>query len=184
VRVVRDRGDARWLPSRFNFALFRLIAYFRLRTAKPETTPGVVMAVHRHQTAAEAYLASVCVFLVIASFIASLLASSMPFGAACIVAIPTSAIVIPPMVVAVGIVARLARKTINLSSDHNIAVSSVMLMAIIIAAATLLAAGESPLRHVGTAFLLLVGANAVAAVAVFMMERPIADAERRFGAGT
>ena len=40
-RIVRNRADARLLPSRHDFALFRLVAWMRLRRAKPAPTPSV-----------------------------------------------------------------------------------------------------------------------------------------------
>jgi hypothetical protein len=182
VRVVRDRGDARWLPSRFHFALFKLFAYFRLRIAKPEPRPGVVMTIDPHQSALENYIVAVSVLLVTTCFTASLFAASMPFGAACIVAIPVTAVMIHVPIVFFGtVISPMIRRVTGLSDEGAIAINSAILMTVTIAAATMLAAGASPLRGIGTLFLLLAGANAIAAVAVFMMPSAMAAAETRFG---
>lgn len=182
MSAVRDRGDARWLPSRFHFAMFRLIAYVRLRQARREDRPGLVMAVDRYQSAIEIYAVAGCVILVATSFITSLLAPWMSLGAACLVAIIATPVIIQIVFIAFALaVPSTLRRYARMSSDYNIPLTSAFLMLMVIVAAALLAAGNSPLRHVGTAFLLLVGVNAVAAVAVFILQRPIAEAERRYG---
>ncbi len=44
MKMVQGNAAARWLPSRHNFALFRLLAYLRLRApiAQLEATVGGV----------------------------------------------------------------------------------------------------------------------------------------------
>jgi hypothetical protein len=184
VTVVRDRGDARWLPSRFNFALFRLIAYLRLRTSNPESRPGIAMSIERHQSATENYLVAACVLVLWIAFTAAMLASVMPFPLACIVAFPAAALIVHlvPMCLIGLLVAPVARKITGNSALNNIAVSSAIMIVMTIAAAAVLATGTSPLRYVGTAFLFLTAINALASVVVFTMQRSIAETERRFGA--
>ncbi|HUP50453.1 MAG TPA: hypothetical protein VNA04_16890 [Thermoanaerobaculia bacterium] len=53
MRVARGRADARWLPSRHRFAASRLIAYLVFRSIGPKERPGIVLAVHRDQSALE-----------------------------------------------------------------------------------------------------------------------------------
>jgi hypothetical protein len=185
VTMVRDRGDARWLPSRFNFALFRLIAYLRLRTSNPESRPGIAMSIERHQSAAENYLVAACVLVVWIAFTAAMLDSVMPFPLAVIVAFPAAALIVHllPMCLTGLLVAPVARKITGNSALNNIAISSVIMIVLTIADAAVLAAGTSPVRYVGTAFLFLTAINALASVVVFTMQRSIAEAERRFGAG-
>jgi hypothetical protein len=185
VTMVRDREDARWLPSRFNFALFRLIAYLRLRTSNPESRPGIALSIERHQSATENYLVAACVLALGIAFTAAMLASVMPFPLACIVAFPVAAMIVHlvPMWLAGFLVGPLARRINGTSGLNNIAAGSAILITMAIAAAAVLAAGISPLRHVGTAFLFLTAINALASVVVFTIRRRIAETERRFGAG-
>lgn len=180
MTVVRDRAEARWLPSRFDFAFFRLIAFLRLKASKPEPRDGIVLAIERHQNAAENYLGSICVFVVLTAFVASLIDVALPFGTAVALAIPITAVYLNVQIVFTGLtIAPVLRKLTPLR--NAIAVNSAVLMIIVIAAATLLAVSSSPLRHVGSGYLVLVAANAIASLIVFVLQRQIADAERAYG---
>jgi O-antigen/teichoic acid export membrane protein len=182
VNVVRNRADGRWLPSRFDFALFRLFAYFRLKTIEPEETPGLVLSIERHQSAIENYMISFCVAVVLAAFLASILDVTLPLVAACLLALPATAVLVALQIVMMGsVITPLVRKVTGMSGAACIAMNSILTSAIAIAAAILLAVSSSPLRHIGTAYLLLLAANAVASVLVFLMRRPIADLERKYG---
>lgn len=182
MTIVRDRADARWLPSRFNFALFKLFAFARLKMAKPEPQPGLALAIERNQSAAENYAVTIVVFIVLAAFVASLLATSLPFGTACLVAVPTTAVLINVQVVGVGaILIPFVRKLTRSRPEIGIALNSAITAMFVTAAAAFLAVSDSSVRHFGTAFLILIAANAVAAIIVFVLQRPIADAERAYG---
>lgn len=181
--VIRDRGDARWLPSRFDFALFRLVAYLRLRTSPPENKPGIALSVERHQSASENYLVASCVLALGIAFTATMLDLVMPFALACIIAFPLGAMIVHlvPMWFAGFLVGPITRRINGTPSLNNNAAGSAVLIALAIAAAAILATGTSPLRHVGTTFLFLTAINALASVVVFTMRRSIAETERRFG---
>ncbi len=182
MRVVRDRAEARWLPSRFDFALFRLFAYIRLRRTRPEPRPGIALAVERHQSALENFLVPVVGLIVLAAFIATLIDESLPLGTACALALPAAAMLMNVQVLVVGvllipIVSRLPRR----QAETGQAVNSFIMLVVVIGAATLLSVDPSPLRRIGTAFLLLAGANAVAFVCLLLLQRSIAEAEARYG---
>jgi hypothetical protein len=182
VSVVRDRADARWLPSRFDFALFRLFAYFRLKTIQPVVKRGLVLSIERHQSAVENYLITICVCVVITAFLASIIAATLPLGAACLIALPATGVLVSVEIVMMGVaIAPLVRKVTGMSGAASIALNSVVMSAIAMTAAVLLSVSSSPLRHIGTAYLILIAANAVASVVVFLMQRRIADLERRYG---
>ncbi|HEY8712052.1 MAG TPA: hypothetical protein VIM68_04220 [Thermoanaerobaculia bacterium] len=182
MTVIRDRADARWLPSRFDFALFRLFAYFRLRTMRPEPKQGIALSVERHQSAIENYLIPLCVLVVIAAFMASLIASMLPLEAAFLIALPATAVLITAQMVLTGLaITPLVRKLPGMTGASRITVNAAVLSAMAITAAALLAASATPLRHIGTAYLMLLAANALASVVVFLMRRRIADLERRCG---
>lgn len=182
MTVIRNRADARWLPSRFDFALFRLFAYFRLKAMKPEPQPNIALSVDRHQNAVENYLLPACVVVVIAAFLASIMATAIPFGAACAIALPAAVLMIDIHVVLMGVaITPLVRKVTGTRSDSGIAVSSAIVTAAAFASAVLLAAGRSPLRHVGTTYLALLAANALAFPVVLLLRPRIADLERSYG---
>jgi hypothetical protein len=180
VKVIRDRRDARWLPSRFHFALFRLFAYLRLRATKPQPSRGVVMVVDQYQSAGENYAVTICIFVVMISFVTALLNPTMSLPAACAIALPAAAVIIQVQIVLTGVIITIARKVAPTEGD-NLAVSSIALMTLTIGAAIFTFIRDSPARFVAGAFLLLVALNAIAAVLVFLMRGAITDAERRFG---
>ncbi len=182
MKVVHDRADARWLPSRFHLALFRLLAFFRLKTSRPQPHPGLALAIERHQDAAENYLDGACTFIVIAAYVTSLLISVLPVATASLIAVPATALYFSGQTVFVGfVIAPIVRRFTRTNDGYGIAINSAIFLIVTIACATLLAVSISPLRYVGFAYLVLVAANAVAAVIVFLMQRPIENAERSYG---
>lgn len=181
MNAVRDRADARWLPSRFDFALFRLFAYFRLKASKPQPQPGLVLSIERHQSAVENYFITICVWVVVAAFLASIIGATLPLTAACLLALPATGVLVSVEIVVIGVATPLVRKLLRLSDDSNAGVNSVVIGAIALSSAAMLTIGSSPLRHIGTAYLLLLAANVLASLVVFLMRRRIAGLERRYG---
>jgi len=161
VKIVRDRADARWLPSRFNFALFRLFAYVRLRMARPQPRPGLMLSIDRYQSAAENYIVCVVVMIVVASFFHSPLVGA-------IVAIVAPQIAIPVVGTILGIF---------VSADSSRVEANSMLMLVAIIAVSVYFARES---YVAQAFLGLVVLNGVAAAVLFLLRGSVARLERRF----
>lgn len=181
MRIVRDRRDARWLPSRFHFALFRLFAYLRLRRAKPESAPGLVMIVDRYQSAAENYLVAICIFVVATSFVVTLLNLTISLPAAWVIAVPVTAIMIQISVPFLAVVIMpMVRKIIPLRAD-NLALNSAVLMAIAIGAAVFVVIRGSATRYLAAVFLFFVALNAIAAGLMFVLRGSVAEAERRLG---
>lgn len=181
MNAVRDRADARWLPSRFDFALFRLFAYFRLRTMKPEPQAGLVLAIDRHQSTIENCLISIWVWVVISAFLASIISPTLPLGAACVIALPAAGALVSVEIVVVGMAIPVVRKVLRLSDQSDVGVNSVLVGAMAVASAVLLTMGSSPLRYIGAAYLVLLATNVVASIAVFLMKSRFAALERGYG---
>lgn len=94
MRIVRARGDARWLPSRFHLALFRLYAYARISAAAAEERPDLVLAVDAHQSALEAFFTAAASFTISYVYFADLLTDLVPLALALLVALPVTPIAI------------------------------------------------------------------------------------------
>ncbi|HSP14456.1 MAG TPA: hypothetical protein VLV78_06875 [Thermoanaerobaculia bacterium] len=182
MRIVRDRRDARWLPSRFHFALFRLYAYFRLRAAKPEPAPGLILSVDRHQSAAEHFLVAICIVFVATTYFAALFETSMPTPLAYIVAVPASVVAFQGVIVGVGVLLVAAQRIFRISDTAVTRIASAILMGLMIGVGVIVAAGDASGRYIAWGFLILVAMNAAAAAVVFLLRAAIAEAERRFGA--
>lgn len=165
MKVVRDRADARWLPSRHHFALFRLVAFLRMRSAKPEPRPGLVLVVDRGQTAIEHHGISLWIMLTVTCYVAATLFATWPVVLALPVAFVVAAFAIEVPVVLGGLV---------LPSRAN----AVQVMLVLLAAAAYFATQRTWARFAAWQFLALVALNAVAALIVFLLREPIARLER------
>ncbi|HEV3483783.1 MAG TPA: hypothetical protein VG106_00135 [Vicinamibacterales bacterium] len=163
---VRDREDARWLPSRHHFALFRLGAFLRLLLSRPQPRRGLLLMIDRHQSALENYGVSIWVMLTITAFIAAELET--PLG---VVFAPLLAILVVQIVIlAVGLTLR------------NPRVTSFLLILLLAAASLHYARTASWAQFVAWQFLALVALNGVAAVVVFLLRDTIARSEATFAA--
>jgi hypothetical protein len=158
VTIIRDREDARWLPSRFRFALFRLFALLRMRFTPPRPRPGLIMAVHRDQSEIEAYAVALWIFATVTCFLSAL----MPIAIAAVFA-PLA------MQIPLYIVARGTR------------VNSILLMALIAAAAIYFATRPVWIRFAAWQFLALVALNAVAALIMLALRGAVRKMEARCG---
>ena len=175
MRAVRGRADARWLPSRYACALFRLYALLRFRRA-PAQPADVVMVIDRHQSVAESFLVGGWMLLTLAAYVAATLSQWWGLPLALIAAIPLAALLMHVPFTVVGLL--LIRK------QNNLAVNSVVTFALMTAAATYFARSQSWARYAAWQYLVLVALNAIAAVVVFSLRETIANAESSLGGFT
>ena len=171
MKIVRGRADARWLPSRFHFALFRLFAYVRMRLAKPEHA-DVSLIIDRDQNNLESPLLSAWATLTITCWIAGTLFASWPLPLALLAAVPVAITCLEIPIVTIG----LLRKR-----ENNIALTSVVMMSLLIAAALYFARAHSWIRFVSWQFLAGVALNALAAPIAFLLRGSIAEMENAVG---
>lgn len=172
MRIVRGRADARWLPSRFNFALFRLYAFVRMKSAKPEPA-DVSLVIDRNQNSIESAVLSVWTTATIACYAAGTLFASWPLPLALLAGIPVAITCLEIPIVVVGLALR--------NRENNIPLNSAVLMVLLIAAAAYFARAQTWVRFVAWQFLAAVALNAVAAAIVFSMRDTIAEMESAVG---
>lgn len=176
MRMIRGRADARWLPSRHNFALFRLAAYLKMRAAKPEPR-NVILVVDRHQSAIENHSVSVWVFFTVTCFIAATLFRALRLPFALAAAVPTALVFVEMPFFATAIL-------LGPWKGDRVRVQSFAYMFVLIAAAAWLATNESWVRFIAWQFLGFVALNAMAAVIVFLLRGSIARLENAVGGAT
>lgn len=179
MRAVRDRADAAWLPSRFHFALFRLLAFLILGASRSREHRGLVLILDRYQNAIETYAVSVWIVITAACYTGFLLAAVTHPIVAAVVAIPLAVLVIELLLAVIAGVATLAGFT-----ENNIQMNSVVFMAVMIAISGWLATKDEWIRFVAGAFLVLTFLNGVAAVAVRLLDARFRRLEQQYGAGT
>ena len=172
MKIVRGRADARWLPSRFNFALFRLFAFLRMKTAAPEPR-DVALVIDRHQNNVESFTLAAWVTLTVTCYAAGTLFASWPLPLALPAGILVAITCLEIPIVTVGLIVR--------RTQDNIALNSVVLMSLLIAAALYFARAQSWVRFAAWQFLGAVALNAVAAAIVFLLRGTIAEMENAAG---
>lgn len=179
MKLVRGRREARFLPSRHHFALFRLAAYLRLRNAKRETA-DVILMIDRHQSNTETSLVSGWYVATLACLAAGTLFASLPVVPALLLGFPVALLGLEVPIVAGGLMASLwnavARPKVN-----PVRMNSVFLMALFIGAAAVCSARPGWVRFAGRQVLVVLVANALAAAIVFLLKEPIARLERTVG---
>jgi hypothetical protein len=171
VKVVRGRADARWLPSRFHFALFRLYAFVRMKLAKPEPA-DVALVIDRDQNPLESALLSTWATATLACYAAATLFASWPLPLALLAGILVGITCLEIPIVTIGLLLR---------HRTNIALNSFVLMTLLIAAAAYFARTQSWARYAAWQFLGAVALNAVAAAIVFLLRGSIAEMEQAVG---
>lgn len=176
MRMVHGNAAARWLPSRHNFALFRLVAYLRLRNAHPEPAE-VILGIDRHQSNTETWTVSVWVLVMATIFISAVFALPLALSfvlavAGFQVALITSGLTLAPLWNAVT---RLDTPAVK--------VSSFAIIGLLAAGAAYCATRPTWVRFAGWHFLSMLALNAIAAAVVFLLRGPIARLEETIAGG-
>lgn len=181
MKVVRGRADARWLPSRFNFALFRLVAFLRMRNAKPETR-DVALIVDRNQNAIESFALSAWIALTLACYVAAVLPGRWPRSIALLVAIPIAVALPQIAIILFGTTLIPLWNAMTRTRVENVMrVTSAGMMLLFFAATLWIARSPSWARFAAWQVLVLVGLNAIAAAILFLLRGAMADLERSVG---
>jgi hypothetical protein len=158
VRIVRDREDARWLPSRFHFALFRLFAFARMLATRPRERPGMMLVIDRDQSEIEHYTVAIWIVLTVSCLFAVI----MPFALA--VVIVPFALQIPLYI-----------------SGRGIRFNSILTMALIAIPAAYLATKPGWHRYAAWQFFAMIALNALAALIMLALRGKVRKMEERCG---
>lgn len=169
MRLVRGRADARWFPSRHNFALFRLAAFLGLQRARPEHR-DVILVIDRHQSATETWMVLWWLTLTLACYLAATLFAGWHVAIAIAIALPLAfALLEVPAIVSALTFARFSR--------NGIRVNGMVVMLLFTAASAYFATRPTWVRFVAWQFLALLALNAIAAAIVFALRDTIAQLE-------
>ncbi len=169
MKHVRGRADARWFPSRHNFALFRLAAYLHLRRARPEAR-DVFLVIDRHQSATETWMVMCWLIATLACYLAVTLFAGWHVVTALAISLPLS-------VALLEVPALISALTIAPFARDGIRVNSIAVMFLFTAASAYFATRPTWVRFIAWQFLALLALNAIAAVIVFVLRDAIAQLE-------
>lgn len=180
MKIIRGRADARWLPSRHNFALFRLAAYLKMRRTIPEAG-DVIMVIDRHQSAIENHSVGIWIFVTLTCYIAATLLRALPLSVALVAALPCAMVLIELPVYFMGVLLAAWRWGTGVRDQNDIQIQSKAIMTLLIAAAIWLSSSAGWVRFVAWQFLGFVALNVIAAVIVFLLRGSIRRLENAVG---
>lgn len=180
MRVVRNRADARWMPSRFRLATFRLFAWLRLRRMPPLEQPGLVLAIDRDQNAADQYVIAAALGVVTVSYVSAALMLVIPAVLAVPIALLITGFVAQFPMYALGTTLTVIGRRFGAPGENHLRIQNFVLLGLVIVSACWAAVSHSWLRFVCRGFLLLVAIEAVAAIAALLLRTRMAEAESRF----
>lgn len=174
MKMVHGNAAARWLPSRHNFALFRLLAYLRLRAARPASS-AVILGVDRHQSNTETWL--VTAWVVATATIVINTAFAVPLVLSFVLAIFAFQVTL----ITSGLTLAPLWNAVTRLDTPGFKVSSFAIMALLAAGAAYCTTRPTWVRFAGWQFLAMLALNAIAAVIVFLLRGPIAQLEATAG---
>ena len=175
MRFVRDCPQARYLPSRYHFALARLLGFAASRLRSPVAPPvdRVVYAIDRDQSAIENYGVAIWFVATLICYVGFFLPFRAPFDI-------LAAVVIAPL--SVQIANLLAGGAITLMGmKNNITILSAAIMSVMIAVSSYLATATAPVRFVAWFFLFVVALNAMAWLLLLPLRHGIRELEKQCG---
>ncbi len=170
MNYVRDRAEAIWLPSRYHFALSRLVALAMLHIARPSLPPvdHLAYAIDRHQSALENYAVSIWFVATATCYVAALLplAPAAAIGAGFALTLTSIQVFIPLSGRVVG-----SRKA-----------NSFVLMLCLAAASLYFASRLTWARVPAMFFLGVIALNALAAAVLWLLRHRVREVEQRCAA--
>jgi hypothetical protein len=175
VRFVRDCPQARYLPSRYHFALARLLGFAASRLRSPVVLPvdRVVYAIDRDQSAVENYGVAIWFVATLVCYVGFLLPFRAPFDI-------LAAVVIAPLSAQMAILLVGGALTL-MGMKNNVAILSAATMSVMIAVSSNLATATAPVHFVAWFFLFVVALNAIAWLILLPLRNSIRELEKRCG---
>ena len=181
MRVVRDRADARWLPSRVRFAIFRLIALVVMSRATKREHKGLVLVIDPDQSALQNHLLGAGALIAASIFIAGALIPETGSLPALFLSVPLALTAYSALVVVVGVIVEplvvKAGAPISLARRIN----GLVQMALLLGASMYFVMRPSWVRPVAAAFLTAVGVNVLASIVMLFMKSRVEALDRELG---
>lgn len=179
MRIVRGHAEARWMPSRHNLAIFRLLAYFRLRAA-PCQPSDTILIIDRHQSSAETSIVAAYLVATVTLCLAGTLFAAQPLAIALTVSLVLASLGIQVTLVASGVLMTLWQAVTRLNTPGP-RVNSIVAMTMIGALCAYCTTRATWVRFAGWQFFAVAAVNALAAVVAFLLRRRIAELEASIG---
>lgn len=180
MRFVRGRADARHLPSRFNFALFRLAAYLRVRRAMPQAGDEILV-IDRHQSTFETWAVMLWFLLSATAFGTATWFADWTLPLALLFGAVTTLVVCQLALLLSGLVLWPLWRSITRTTILPYRFNGAVMMGAFLAAAAECATRPAWVRFAGRQALIIAALNVVAAAIVFLLRDSIARLDARAG---
>ena len=190
MRIVRNRAEARDLPSRHHFAIFRLAAFLRLLRARPadgrtpqrdERIEEVILAVEEYQSTSEVVIVGTWFFATSACYLATLL-DGWPLILALPVAFAAAVVLFQVVFISFGLtIAPLLRKLAGSESENNAGINATFCLLVVGVASAWFLRDASWLRVVAWVFFLCIAMNASAAFVLWLLRKRVDALEASCG---
>ncbi|MGN6186609.1 MAG: hypothetical protein ACTHQM_23475 [Thermoanaerobaculia bacterium] len=183
MKLLQGHAEMRHMPSRHHFALFRLVAYLRLRNVKIIGEADRVLSINRDQSATELFGTGWWIVITVACYFASMMTIALPL--ALVISIVLSWCTVQALTVGTGLfIAPLVRFVTRKQGHNNIHLNSIAIMTLLFVAALYFGTQRTWVRFAAWQFLALIALNACAALVVFFLGGEIARLESELGGQT
>lgn len=175
-RIVRNRADARLLPSRRDFALFRLVAWMRLSRAEPSRTSSMYFT-DRHQTAVEMWTVGLWLLATTTLYVTDALSDRLHFAAALLTGFVTALLALQFTPVLSGLVVAPVWRSIVSRTTLPMRVNGFVVMFLFFASTGWAALRPSWVRYVAWWTITIAALNLIAAAVLYVFRDSIARLE-------
>jgi hypothetical protein len=176
MKIVRHRDDARLLPSRHDFALFRLVAYLRLRRAQPGSALSMFV-VDRHQSAVETWTVGLWLLLASSCYLADAFTPRLGLPLALFAGFVVALTAVQAGIVILGLTVAPLWKKITRSDILPLRVNSFTFMLMFVTASGWAALRPTWVRFVGWSSIGAFALNIAAAAALYLLRDSVAHLE-------
>ena len=199
MRVVWNRPEARWLPSRFHFAIFRLPAWLFLtlraeeknrrhpRGTMPEDSDRLALAIDRDQTAVEQYGVAVWLLLVLSAYLTAFVTTRWRMGPLAVVLtalfapLATAALIEIEFFAVSFLIPPLRNAITGRKAENNIGLNSVAQMSVLFLTSISFAGVPGWARPIAWATISLFALNGAAALVLLAMRNRLDALDREYG---
>lgn len=180
---IANRPSARWLPSRSDLAIFRLIGFLLSRRACDEAPQPGMLAINPAQNTIEKFSVSAFAMFTVAWYLTLALERLLVAPAAIVIAVLFTPMAVQiPLYLTGGALLPLWRRMTGRGDANNLRFNSIVLMTILFALAALFAFRGGWTRYLALTWLAAGCVNAIAAVAMFFLKDRVRELESRCGA--
>jgi hypothetical protein len=175
-----NRSISPSLPSRSNFAIFRLIGFVRSGMTRTDVAANTTLAIDRGQNTFEMYATALWITIVTACYCAASLAPLMPWPLAIVIGVILAPVIVQIPFFASGyLLMPLWQRISGRDERNNIRPNSFVTMALFLGASAWFATRHGWIRTIAIASLIVAVVNAAAAAVMWLLRNRVREMEKQ-----